>query len=186
MLLSILIPSLYEREESFSFIYNKLLKQIEILGLQDSIEILVEKDNRKLSIGEKRNLLVERASSKYVVFVDDDDDVSDNYVNSIYNALQGNPDCVGIIGIITFNGKTPKKFYHSINYTSYFDKNNEYFRPPNHLNPIRKDLAEQFKFPTINFSEDTNFAMSLCRSGLLKIENFIEEPIYYYKYISNK
>ncbi len=182
---SILICTIEGRETSFNALYEKLTKQIHDLNLQDHIEVLYYKDKRKEhTVGHKRNVLVEQSKGKYISFIDDDDDIHDHYIELISKKLVNNPDCVSLIGIITFNGKRAKKFIHSIEYKSYFEKNNTYFRPPNHLNPIRKSIAAQFKFPEKFRGEDTDWAMQIARSGLLRTEETIDEPYYFYYYVS--
>lgn len=179
---SILICTLNKRENFFVPLYRKLLKQIEDNGLQHKVEVVFFKDNKENTVGYKRNKLLQDSQGQYISFVDDDDDVHFNYVKMIYSQLSGNPDCVSLIGILSWPGRPTAQFVHSIAYQSYFQKGGVFYRPPNHLNPIRRDIAIQFKFPEINVSEDTNWAMQICRSGLLKKEAHIGQPYYHYRY----
>jgi glycosyltransferase involved in cell wall biosynthesis len=78
MLLSILIPTLESRKEEFHRLYEKLSNQIIGNSLADEVEILYLLDNREYSLGFKRNRLIEKAIGRFVAFIDDDDDVSDN------------------------------------------------------------------------------------------------------------
>lgn len=180
---SILICTIDERSQSFNTLCEKLIKQIEHLGLENHIEILAYKDKRgEHTVGSKRNALVQESQGKYISFIDDDDDINQNYVQLIYEKLLRNPDCVSLTGIITFNGDNAKKFIHSICYDTYFETPEAYFRPPNHLNPIRRSVAAQFMFPEKNYGEDTDWAMTIARSKLLHTEEVIEEPYYFYLY----
>lgn len=178
---SILICTLEERQEKFNKIHEKLTKQIDTNQLNDQVEILYFKDKRgEHSVGLKRNDLIARSQGKYVSFIDDDDDVHERYIAIIHEKLLQNPDCVSLTGIITTNGQNPKKFIHSIAYDHYFENDGVYYRPPNHLNPIKREIAKQFLFPTINYGEDTNWAMQIAKTGLLKKEEIISEPYYFY------
>jgi len=180
-LLSILICSIYEREESLKRLIKKLNNTFE------DVEICIYTDDGKQnSVGTKRNCLLNDANSKYICFVDDDDDVCDNYIGLLREGCLSNADCINLNGIITFNGKNPKVFIHSLKYNSYFEENNIYYRPPNHLNTIKKSLVEQFKFPDKNNGEDTDWAMQICNSGVLKSEYDINQTIYYYLYDTEK
>jgi len=185
---SILICTIEERKESFDRIYKKLQSQIHNNNLSDKIEILFFSDNRQNSIGFKRNTLIQQSTGEYVCFVDDDDDVNDRYVPMIYEKLVQKingekPDCVSLVGIITTNGKNPEKFIHSIQYNNkYCQENGIYYRPPNHLNPIKKSIAQQFLFPEKNFGEDMSWTLQIAHSGLLKTEAVIDEPYYFYQY----
>lgn len=179
---SILILTLESRKDDFEYIYNKLNSQIQNLNLIKDVEILYFSDNKENSVGYKRNELLSRSKSKYISFVDDDDDVSDFYVKYIYDLLLEDNDCVSLNGIITFEGRNPKKFIHSLKYNSYFEKDGIYYRPPNHLNTIKRELVEKIKFPDINKGEDTDWAMNICKSGLLKTESVLDKVVYYYKF----
>lgn len=184
ILWSILICTLNEREKSFSYIYSKLLQQIQNAGLENEVEVVYCKDNREHAVGFKRNQLMQASKGKYTNFVDDDDDVHEQYIPMIYGRLLQNPDCVSLVGIYTVNGKNPQGFIHSIAYDRYFQKGNVYYRPPNHLNPMRRSIAIQFAFPEINQQEDTKWAMQIARSKLLQKEEVITEPYYFYLFTS--
>jgi len=179
--LSLLICTIEKRKEMLTNLLSNLEKQI---GL-NPIEVLIQHDEDK-NVGEKRNLLLERAQGKYLCFLDDDDDIPSNYIDLIMNAIKHSPDCCSLTGIITFNGESAKRFIHSIRYDSYFEKDNIYYRPPNHLNVIKSSIAKKFFFPEKDFGEDTDWAMQICKAKVLKKEIWIEPILYYYKYISNK
>ncbi|NGX34276.1 MAG: hypothetical protein K1060chlam1_00627 [Candidatus Anoxychlamydiales bacterium] len=180
---SILICSMPEREKKFSHLYNKLFKQIQDYHLEDKIEVLTFKDNKEHSIGYKRNTLLKKSRGMYVNFIDDDDDIHENYIKMIHEKLKNKPDCVSLSGIITFDGKYPSSFVHSIQYNSYFQKNGIFYRPPNHINTIKRSIASQFIFPNISFAEDTNWAMQIANSNLLIKEESITIPYYFYQYV---
>lgn len=184
VILSILICSLEERFHSFSRLYEKLQKQSE--PYKELIEIRFQKDNGEMSTGEKRNLLLSRAEGKYICFVDDDDDISDDYISSIIQALEENSDCdcVGIQGLL-MSSKGSFLFEHSIEHQGWYTTFNPnspndpmFIRTPNHLNPVKKSIAEQIGFSLKNFGEDGDYSMGIKR--YLKTEVFIEHPIYFY------
>lgn len=190
---SILICTIEERQESFSRIYNKLQHQIVNNHLEDQIEILFFRDNREHSIGFKRNTLLKQSTGEYVCFVDDDDDVHENYIAMIYEKLLQKPDCVNLLGVMTTNGKNPQPFAHSIQYNDRYYHNDKFcsengihIRPPNHLNPIKRSVAIQFPFQEANFGEDRKWMIAVAVSGLLKTEAIIDVPYYFYLYDSTK
>jgi glycosyltransferase involved in cell wall biosynthesis len=151
-----------------------------------NVEILCQIDNGEATIGQKRNDLLSNAKGEYLCFIDDDDRISSNYISLVLEAIQKNPDCCSLNGLIITNGINPKNFIHSIKYNSWYEENNIYYRPPNHLNCIKSQIAKQFKFPCISNGEDRDWSMQIASSGLLKTESEINETIYYYDYISNK
>ncbi len=177
---SILICTLEERAFSFNKLYKNLQKQIEKKGLQEQIEVLYFLDNREKTVGYKRNWLLANSKGEYVSSIDDDDEIHDNYIGMIYEKLLEKPDCISLTGIISYKNEHKRVFIHSLAYTSYYEKDQVYYRPPNHLNPIKRSIAVQFLFPENNYGEDTSWAMQLAYSGLLKKEIVIDEPYYFY------
>jgi len=163
MKLSILIPTLPKRRKLFNALYKKLIAQVEYvhdkhLSLGE-VEILFDSSKKflkgGLSVGAKRDALKCRATGDYLVFVDDDDNVAPNYVESILRLTETNPD------IITF-----RSLYKSSTYWGIVDMNlnhseNEQMndtaivkRQPFHVCPIRTTIAQQHSFPDINNAED--------------------------------
>lgn len=175
--LSILTCSLKSRSFVFKRLENILKKQI---YNYKQIELLANIDEGEKSIGLKRNELLNASSGRYVVFVDDDDVVSSDYVFKILTAIKSkDPDCCGIEGRIIKNNSIPKKFKHSIRYKDWYEENGIYYRCPNHLNPIKRELALSVGFDDISFGEDKNFSIKI--QPLLKTEVFIPGPVYFYQ-----
>ena len=54
------------------------------------MEIIGLFDNKKRSVGEKRQDLLNLAKGQYLVFIDDDDRISDDYISSIIQAMNEN------------------------------------------------------------------------------------------------
>lgn len=180
--MSILIPTLESRKKLFNELYAAVAYQINEAGFKGLVEIVVESDDGKLSVGMKRNRLLMRSLGEYVCFLDDDDAVSPDYVKMLYQSIATYPDCVELRGIITFDGLNPKEFIHSLKYKEYFEKDGIYYRPPNHLNVVRRDVAIRFQFPLKYFGEDSDWTMQMCRSGLLQREVTVPHPYYFYRY----
>jgi len=185
--LSILICSVKGREKLLQNLVGILEEQT-----TDDVEILVEVDNKEITIGAKRNILLRRARGDYVVFVDDDDMVSNDYISKILKAIETSPDCCAIEGEIDHIKRIRKgkrfhqyrckqKFIHSIQYNKWYEGDNMYYRCPNHLNPIKRELAGQVMFPEKSQGEDKDFSMSIL--SLLKTEVYIKGIIYYYRAI---
>ena len=84
--LSICIPSIPSRLEScLTKRYDELMSQV---GDEKDIEILSLVDNKVMSIGRKKNLLIQMARGKYVTVLDDDDYFSDNYIAGMRATIQ--------------------------------------------------------------------------------------------------
>lgn len=151
------------------------------------VEILIYSDD-VLSIGEKRNTLLDMASGEYLCFFDDDDEPAKDYISTLLEAITHNPDCVSLRGIMTTNGLNPELFEHSLKYKEWKTTKNEikYERYPNHLNCIKSEIAKQIPFPNKNHGEDYDWSKKLHESGLLKNEYYIDKVIYNYKFMTNK
>lgn len=174
--LSVLIPSLSSRKESLEQLHACLNPQ-----KTDQVEFIVVSDSGQLSIGQKRNMLLSQSRGQYVAFVDDDDMVPTDYVARILKALESNPDCTSLTGKIVFSDGYSRPFIHSLRYDKWVDdhEGKVYYRPPNHLNAIRRDLAIGVGFPPWNSGEDRYFSHHV--RPLLKREEWIEGVLYEYK-----
>ena len=184
MKLSVLICTISSR----TIMYNQLIGYLrnQIFTLPDhfanEVEVITSFDE-SINVGQKRNWLLDEAKGDFIVFVDDDDTISEDYLVSILNCINDNPDidCVGIEGVITFNGHNLKRWYISIDYGSWFERDNVYYRTPNHISPIRRSIALKVKFPEIKFAEDFEYSTNIF--PLLKKEAKIQKSIYNYNYI---
>ena len=182
--LSILICSLEKRKD----LLDRLLKILcpQVCKYENEIEVIIETDNGEMIIGKKRNVLIDKAQGEYISFIDDDDTVADDYIKLTMDAIQQSPDVIGIIGVMTKNGRNPKTFIHSLKYDNWFEKDGVYFRMPNHLNPVKKEYAKIAKFPEINHGEDHNYSSKLYDLLKGKKEIFIDSPIYFYDFRESK
>lgn len=178
--LSILIPSLNRRKHYLDRLMGILDPQT-----NHEVEILINVDDGEKSIGTKRNELLMQATGDYVAFVDDDDIVEPYYVEEILKAVETGPDVVGIHLLHVEDGTLRGLTYHSLKYTHWWDEvNNEqphlrnYYRNPNHLNPIKREYALQVGFPEINFGEDKDYSYNILK--YLKTEMYIDKPVYHY------
>jgi hypothetical protein len=87
---SILIPSLLYRKSNFNYIYKILYQQIKKEGLSDYIEILDFLDDGENNFLDKKKFLIEKSKGKYISFLYDDLEISDNFIKDIFNNLNGN------------------------------------------------------------------------------------------------
>lgn len=184
--LSILIPSLNDRD----VLRERLLRGLKPQLTKD-IELLIDIDNGEVSIGVKRQRMLIKAKGKYISFIDDDDVVADNYIELIIDALKNEPDVVGIHLLHYVNGKAYGKTYHSIEYDHWWQEKDPdnpggffFYRCPNHLNPVKRELALKAGFPDLRIREDQQYSEKLYQ--FLKTERYISEPIYYYYHRRNK
>lgn len=174
--LSILIATMPSRSAKLAELRTILDPQ-----LTNEVEVITD-SSMNYNIGTKRNTLLSLASGKYVIFIDDDDMISDDYVAKILEACKSDCDCIGISGIISTNGRNERNWHISKDFQMWLERGNVYYRTPNHISPVKRELALLAGFPEIAFGEDYEYSMRLL--PLLKTEVKIPGILYYYKYCS--
>jgi glycosyltransferase involved in cell wall biosynthesis len=165
-----------------------MMKALEV-QLTDEVEVLTDIDNGEVTTGNKRNRLIQRASGEYIVFVDDDDEVSTDYVKEILQAAITKPDAIVFSGWMTTNGTDRRDFHLSIHYPYTAITRNgkiEYLRYPNHITPIKREIALQVPFPNRTIGEDYEWATAIHDQGLIKNEIKIHKYLYHYKFKTDK
>ncbi len=189
MILSILICSLESRKESLAALLTELRTQIAANGAENEVEIITQIDNRQVTTGHKRNMLLSMATGIYSVFVDDDDEVSPHYVEEILQAAESKPDCITFNGYMTTNGQQKMPFDIALNNPYTLGVKGAmpcYLRFPNHITPIKTDIAQSVKFEDRTFGEDYAWANEIRMKGLLKTEVKINKELYHYKFKTGK
>jgi hypothetical protein len=182
--LTILIPTLPTRAHFFERLVIDLHRQMSETGAQFKISA---NDDTAIDIGTKRNAMMATVETEYMAFFDDDDMPGPNYIKHLMEGIVKGVDCCSLTGIITTDGKDPKKFVHSIRYDKLFTGDDGvYYRPPMHINCMKTEHARLVQFPQWRFSEDSKWAMDLQHAGVLKTEHWIEETIYHYLFVSDK
>jgi hypothetical protein len=183
MILSILIPTLPQRKEMLDSLLENLNKQL--YYYQNDVEVIIDNGTGD-TIGKKRNLMLQLAKGDFVVFIDDDDDIAHDYLESIIGAIKENPnaDCIGMNGIITTDGVQQRKWSISIEHGSWHEKDGVYYRTPNHISPVKREIANMVGFTDKTMGEDYDYSMGIL--PLLKKETFINKELYHYKYVTTK
>jgi len=155
MILSILIPSIPERRNKLTLLLNELYKQVSDLNRNHpslgSVEILID-DSIKfseggLSIGAKRDLLKQRAGGKYLCFLDDDDGITPNYVETLVRL------CSEGQSIVTFRTLIKNDHYWGIIDMNLETTSNDEVNPhgtikrtPWHICPVLSSIAKNEPF----------------------------------------
>lgn len=188
--LSILIPSIFERSDSFNSLVNNLKAQINTCGFDNSVSVISLIDKRgDMSVGHKRNSLIEMAKSEYIVFVDDDDIPANDYVLSLMTAINSNADVIPINGYMTTNGGNQSYWEMGLNLPYDTIKLNgkiSYRRFPNHIACMKRELILPYKFKDISFGEDYEWAKRLNDDKVFKTEYRITKPLYHYVFTKQR
>jgi hypothetical protein len=180
MRLSILIPSVPSRFEKAQHLFNELSAICQ--GMD--IEILMLTDNKKRTIGEKREALKNISQGKYFMFVDDDDSLKN--ISSIYSATENDVDVItfrqqsfnsdGSSYIVTFGLGNPVE--HNTENGRYLDCK----RPPFHVCAWHSKFKE-IHYPDINYGEDAVWVQQALE--IATTEYFIDEVIHCYNFDLN-
>lgn len=182
MKLTILIPTLPKRVHLLNRLIDELARQCD----DETVVNFIVDDATNIDIGTKRNAMMARVTTEYMAFFDDDDMPGPNYIKRLMEGIEKGVDCCSLTGIITTDGANPKKFIHSTQYDSMFERDNVYYRPIMHINCIKTEHARKAVFPSWRVSEDSKWALDLMAKGVLKTEHRIEEVIYNYLFVTDK
>lgn len=193
ILLSVLIATVRDREAMLNELLGIFSDQISHYFINSGrdlpVEIIVASDNKEISIGNKRQQLLEESRGKFVCFFDDDDSPNGKYLEMLVNVIEENEDidCIGIRGVMTTNGIDPKTWCHRLGYKIIGDGNRllpegyHYIRPIIHFNPVLRERAIEAGFKDLRYGEDMDYAGRL----ELKKEYFLDQTLFHYRY-SNK
>jgi hypothetical protein len=181
LLLSILTPAVPSRLEQLGKLCEELGKQI-FPGV--NAEHLVLLDNKKRTVGEKRDALLRAARGKYVAFVDDDDWISEDYVSRLIGAMSGDPDVITFLQEATVNGVRGTIEFRLGNPNEGFcqkDGDKKIRRNAWHVCAWKRSRAMLSHFPATNYGEDWAFAAPLCAlPGLTEVH--IDRVLHYYRH----
>lgn len=180
--LSILILTLPTRIDSYANLIKMLNKQVIENNFIDKVQILTLCDTKEISVGEKRNILLNKSTGRYVCFIDDDDEIAPNYLIKIISALSSNADVITFCGDYVENAiRTP--FSISMVHRGNYNHTNIFYRLPNHLCPVKRDIALSCQFTNKNFGEDSDYADKI--NKYIKNEYHIQDKLYFYMYDSS-
>jgi len=182
---SILVLTQPSRTEFLRRLMDNLAPQV---AKFPDVEIVTTLFDKRFSIGKNRGMMITAASGEYVNFIDDDDLVADDYVDSIRPLMDG-VDYIGFQAKYHADGVYCGKLsYHSLEYKGWFENDSGYFRDISHLNPMRKELAiaGQMERYDGTFYEDHAWADLLRFLGIVKTEHVVSKPMYFVYYRLHK
>jgi len=181
--LSILILTLPTRIDSYSNLIRTLNQQVIENNLLDKVQILSLCDTKEISVGEKRNILLNKSIGRYVCFIDDDDLIATDYLIKIISAISSNSDVITFCGDYVENGQTTPFSISTIHRGNY-NHPNLFHRLPNHLCPVKREIAVSCLFTDKNYGEDSDYAERINQH--IKNEFHIQDKLYFYMYDSLK
>lgn len=187
--LSILIATTPERSEIFTRLYNELMRQKTSLNTTHEtlgeLEVVVNAGAKfldgGLSIGKKREALVAEAKGEYLCFLDDDESIAPNYVETLMRL------CYQDMDVCTFRAMVKMENFWglvemSLKYEMNDQINPEYIarRPPWHMCPMKSKYAKLFHFPDVNAAEDFDWMKKVLTR--CKTEAHTDQVIFQYNH----
>lgn len=163
IMLSVLIPTIPERKDIFDSLWNELYRQLTELyenhPMLGGVDININRGHRflngGLSIGKKREDLVKRAKGKYLCFLDDDESIAPNYLETMVRLCNEDKD------VCTFRNITKLDTFWTVVDMSLNHTENEQVTPdsivkrkPWHVCPVRSEFAKLYEFEDSNYGED--------------------------------
>jgi hypothetical protein len=147
------------------------------------VEVVMLTDHKQMSVGAKRNLLIEFAKGEYISFVDDDDMVMADYVPAIVAASRENTDVIVYEAMRYENGQPDRRVIYDKNFGRDYSTQQFHYRLPNHITCTKREIAARVKFPVISFGEDSEWAKRLLPH--IKTQHRIYEVLYEYWFDSS-
>lgn len=171
----ILIASIVHRTDMLTELLAELERQ-----LVPGVGVLVYRDNRQALYGPKCQRLYDSSQADYVSMLDDDDGISEDYVEAVMEALRERPDYVGYKILYTEWGEPQMPIVHSLSAGGWFESGGTLYRDICHKNPLRRDLATQASWEG-DGGADITWAFTLRQLGCVKTEVFIDRELYHYR-----
>jgi hypothetical protein len=164
---SVLIPTIPGREASLESLLSGIREKVARLAPHLRVEYCINFDRREKSVGRKREELLQGAKGKYMSFIDDDDQITDAYIEDLQATIAGSFHVMRLRGEIK-----PYTFTHSteISLSGPMAIGSVFVRPPNHLNPMMTDVAKLIHFGDALRGEDLDWTIRLAKRGFLQTE----------------
>jgi len=124
-----------------------------------------------------------KSIGRYVCFNDDDDLIATDYLIKIISAISSNSDVITFCGDYVENGQTTPFSISTIHRGNY-NHPNLFHRLPNHLCPVKREIAVSCLFTDKNYGEDSDYAERINQH--IKNEFHIQDKLYFYMYDSLK
>jgi len=174
-ILSIVMITIPERALQFYRLKAKIMKQIdycrETHPTLGDVELVIINSKKFTkggeSIGVKRTNGLRLSKGKYVCWLDDDDDISPDYIETLLRLALWNKDVLVFNNISRFDN-----FWALVQMNLDFKQDEQAFpgiikRRPYHVCGWRRELLNGISFPDLNWDEDTAFieqALKVCKT----------------------
>jgi glycosyltransferase involved in cell wall biosynthesis len=171
--LSVLVCSMHARTRYLTRLLECLSEQpAELLA---RTQVLIDIDDAP-SVGAKRQRMLKASKGRYVVFIDDDDLVTDDYLTELFIGIDRGVDHIGVRMLLCHNG-TRSNVECSM-HNKWETRDGVYLRGPQHVCAVKRILALKAGFPDLTRGEDKAYSLAL--TPLVKTEYLTRTPVYLY------
>lgn len=173
--LTIGVCGLNSRIELFKLLDAELKRQ-----KTDQVELIYIFDNGQWSLGKKRNYIVDTAQGEYISFIDDDDWINHDYVETL---LKEADNCQ----VLTFktahyiDGVFNKDVVYSTTKGNR-DRGDFYIRWANAICCWKTEFSRKVKFSEITWAEDNDFGSRASKQK--PKEKFLNKVLYFHRFSS--
>ena len=195
MLWSILVCGIPERYHSVQPLLYSLL-ETQAVARRPDVHLEYKMDNKRVTVGAKRNSLLQNAIGEYISFIDDDDEVAPNYVDKILAEITKGRKESPPVDVICFPQRatlSPSGVIHECSYSLAHKERKleqipdgppnmlKWTGPPAHTMVWRHRITEDATFPDKNFGEDVDWVGMMCKSSKKEVQ-ITGDPLYFYRF----
>ena len=178
--LSILIGTVPSRINYFyPRIMNELLRQV---GGREDVEIIALFDNKKRTIGKKRQEMIDISQGQYITFIDDDDRIAENYIEEIMRAIYENDDvdCIVYEVLCCIEGGLKKHCKYSVKfeYGDIKEDGTEWRGKPAHTMVWKSEIVKKHQYSDVAHGEDIDWVKRAYHDITQEVS--IDKVLYYY------
>jgi glycosyltransferase involved in cell wall biosynthesis len=131
-----------------------------------------------------RNTLIDKSSEDYLVFLDDDDEISSNYIENLLSVTT--PTTMGLANIVNFTGEKNNQFQNYIGKTfiklpkkgSSAYEYRKYFSSPC-AKMLHRNMIKQIRFDTKLALGEDGFFMAKLSKNIESFEKCSDDTVYY-------
>ncbi|MBY0404788.1 MAG: glycosyltransferase family 2 protein [Cyanobacteria bacterium] len=199
-LITVLVPTVPSRKALMLVLYQELVRQGAKVVWDDSVD---------LSIGEKRNRLLQQVQTPYFTFVDDDDWIRHDYISCLRQGIVASPvlptpspqyakdsqsslsqNSLGpdyiVFDMLYLNNQRPPQLIRSgLEFEGWHEASPlVQTRNVMHTMCFRTEKVQQIKFPPVYWGEDRLWAQDV--RYVLQTQHRIEEPLYVYEFLKDR
>lgn len=140
-------------------------------------ELIIDK-RVDISIGSKRDSMVQRAGGDYICIIDLDDDVTDDYFDTLYEGIRKDVDavCIAIDRQERKDGDLVRKYIHKFGYKNPHMPEAEQISPAGHFCAIKSNIVKSVGYKDLGRGEDFTHCCELIEH--IKTAHYVDHPTY--------